>query len=103
MYVSDTFIKKFKFDQKFKTNASDIAIPFLWIGLHTLSRNAFSKSVLPYFLISVFLLGMGIAGFMAYMYGEINYKKFLKLFWRMTFVMTIFLYCILIIANIFVG
>jgi hypothetical protein len=46
---------------------------------------------------------MGIAGFMAYMYGEINYKKFLKLFWRMTFVMTIFLYCILIIANIFVG
>jgi hypothetical protein len=103
MYVSDTFIKKFKFDRKIKANASDIAIPFLFVGLHALSKNAFSESILPYFLISVFLLGMGIAGFMAYIYGEIDYKKFLKLFWRMTFVMTFFLYFILIIANVFVG
>jgi hypothetical protein len=103
MYVSDTFIKKFKLDKKIKANASDVAIPFLFVGLHALSRNAFSESVLPYFFISIFLLGMGIAGFMAYIYEEIDYKKFLKLFWRMTFVMTLFLYSILIIANVFAG
>jgi hypothetical protein len=99
MYVSGIFIKKFKFDKKIKANASDIATPFLFVGLHALSKKAFFESVLPYFFISIFLLGMGIAGFMAYMHGEINYKKFLKLFWRMTFIITALIYLIFAIIN----
>ncbi|MDR3156317.1 MAG: DUF3397 domain-containing protein [Lactobacillales bacterium] len=103
VYSFNLIIEKWKWAKKKKITAPDLATPLLFIGLNSLSKNAFSNSVLPYFLISVLLLGMAITGFMAYIYGEINYKKFIKLFWRIIFVFTVFIYLIFIIANFIVA
>lgn len=103
IYLFNLIIEKWKWAKEKKIAAQDLATPLLFIGLHSLSKNAFSNSVLPYFLISVLLLGMVITGFMAYVYGEINYKKFIKLFWRITFVFTALIYLTFIIVNFIVA
>jgi hypothetical protein len=99
IYSSKILLEKWKWASKKKLAASDLATPLLFIGLHGLSKNVFSNSVLPYFLISVLLLGITITGFLAYTYGEIKYKQFIKLFWRMTFVFTAIIYLIFVIVD----
>lgn len=62
-----------------------MAIPFLWGGMHALSRNTATISILPFFFISVLLLGICIAIFQAYYYEEIIYSRYFKMTWRLVF------------------
>ncbi|NTR79822.1 DUF3397 domain-containing protein, partial [Enterococcus faecium] len=68
--------------------------------MHALSRNTATISILPFFFISVLLLGICIAIFQAYYYEEIIYSRYFKMTWRLVFLLTIVLYAVLIIVNI---
>ena len=57
----------------------------LFIGIHELSKDSYDESIMPYFVISILLLGVAVALFQAYYYGEILYRRYFKMFWRLTF------------------
>ncbi|WP_393968525.1 DUF3397 domain-containing protein [Enterococcus thailandicus] len=93
-------VRIFALNRRFNLKAPDLSVPFLWAGMHELSRNMGTISVLPFFIISVLLLGICIAVFQAYYYEEIVYSRYLKMTWRLTFLLTIILYLVLIVFNI---
>ncbi|MDR0922667.1 MAG: DUF3397 domain-containing protein [Lactobacillales bacterium] len=99
LFASNYLVTTFKLQERFKIKAPDVAVLLLFIGLHALSENIFHSSVLPYYIISIFLLGISVAVFQGYFYEEINYARFFKMFWRMTFLMTMLLYVIFIILS----
>ena len=82
-------VKLFSLNRRFKIKAPDLAIPFLWGGMHALSRNTATISILLFFFISVLLLGICIAIFQAYYYEEIIYSRYFKMTWRLVFLLTI--------------
>lgn len=77
-----------------------MSIPFLFLGLNELSKDSYNQSIVPYLIISVLLLGICVALFQAYYYGEILYGRYFKMFWRLTFLLTLLLYVLLILLNI---
>ena len=87
-------------NERWKIKAPDLAIPFLFIGIHELSKDSYDESIMPYFVISILLLGVAVALFQAYYYGEILYRRYFKMFWRLTFLLTFVLYVLLILLNI---
>ena len=80
--------------------ACDLAVPFLVIGIHQLSKNTFEQSITPYYLISILLLGILLAVFQAYYYEEIQYGRYIKMYWRSIFLFTLIFHVVLIILNI---
>ena len=44
--------------ERFGLKAPDLAVPFLVIGIHQLSKITFEQSITPYYLISILLLGI---------------------------------------------
>lgn len=100
LFAANYLVTTFALTKRLKIKAPDLAVPFLFLGLHQLSRNTFTHSVLPYFLISILLLGIGVAIFHAYYYGEILYGRYVKMFWRLVFLLSMVLYLVLIVLNI---
>lgn len=100
LFAANFLVTTFALNKRLKIKAPDLAVPFLFLGLHQLSRNTFTHSVLPYFLISILLLGIGVAIFHAYYYGEILYGRYAKMFWRLVFLLSMVLYLVLIVLNI---
>lgn len=78
----------------------DLLVPFLILGIHILSELTYSFSLLPYFLIFIFSLGIVILLIIAVKKGEILYKSFLKTYWRFVFISSIVAYYGLVVANI---
>jgi len=76
-------------------------IPFLIIGIHILSMLTYEFSLIPYFLIFIFSLGIILLVWTAVKKGEILYKSFFKMYWRFVFISSIFTYYGLVLANIF--
>ncbi len=100
LFGCNFLVKLFSLDRRFKIKAPDLAVPFLWGGMHALSRNMATFSFLPFFMISMLLMAMCIAVFQAYYYEEIIYSRYLKMTWRLAFLLTIVFYGLLIILNI---
>ncbi|EOL48928.1 DUF3397 domain-containing protein [Enterococcus phoeniculicola] len=100
LFACNFLVTTFSLTQRFKIKVPDISIPFLLIGLHELSRNTTSKSILPYFLISVLLLGILIAVFLAYYKGEIVYPRYFKMFWRLVFLLSMVVYILVVLISI---
>jgi hypothetical protein len=100
LFACNFLVSTFSLKQRFKIKAPDISIPFLFLGLHVLSKDSYNQSIVPYVIISVLLLGIGVALFQAYYYGEILYGRYFKMFWRVTFLLTLLLYVLLILFNI---
>ncbi|MFC6348495.1 DUF3397 domain-containing protein [Vagococcus carniphilus] len=100
LFVSSLIIKKTSLERKHGVKAPDIATPFLLVGIHYLSRATFDESFLPYTLLIVLLVSMLIAVFQAYQFKEIKYKRYLKMVWRVVFLVTLLIYFLLIIASI---
>jgi len=100
LFACNYLVSTFSLTKRFKIKAPDIAIPFLFIGLHELSKDSYNQSIVPYVIISVLLLGIGVAFFQAYYYGEILYGRYFKMFWRLAFLLTLLLYILLILFNI---
>lgn len=101
LLISSIVVKKTKINIKYGVKAPDIATPFLLIGIHNLSKATFEESFLPYTLLIVLLVSMLIAVFQAYQYKEIRYKRYLKMVWRVTFLITLLIYFLLILVSIF--
>lgn len=97
---SDYLVTTFKLKQRFNLKTPDITVPFLVVGMHEISKSISSFSILPYFFLTILLLGIGVVVFQAYRYREIMYGRFFKMFWRLTFLLSILIYFVLIIASI---
>lgn len=100
LFGCNFLVKLFSLDRRFKIKAPDLAVPFLWGGMHALSRNMATYSFLPFFMISMLLMAICIAVFQAYYYDEIIYSRYLKMTWRLAFLLTIVFYGLLIVLNI---
>ncbi len=100
LFLSSIFVKKTKVNVKYGVKAPDVATPFLLVGIHNLSKSAFDESFLPYTLLIVLLVSMLIAVFQAYQFKEIKYKRYLKMVWRVTFLITLLIYNLLILVSI---
>lgn len=100
LFACNFLISTFSLTERFKIKAPDISVPFLFIGLNELSKNTYGQSIVPYMIISVLLLGICVALFQAYYYGEILYGRYFKMFWRLIFLLSIILYGLLILLNI---
>lgn len=98
--ASDYIVTTFKLKQRFNLKTPDITVPFLIVGMHEISKSISTFSILPYFLLSILLLGISVVVFQAYRYREIMYGRFFKMFWRLTFLLSVLVYFILIIASI---
>ncbi len=93
-------IQSFSLGKKYKLKTPDLATIPLFMGIHSISLDTFHVSAIPYLLILVFLLGVVVAVGQAQYFGDIQYKRYFKMFWRITFLFTIVLYICLIIFNI---
>lgn len=100
LFACNFIISTFSLTERYKVKAPDITIPFLLLGLNELSKNTYEKSIVPYLIISILLLGIGVAVFQAYYYGEIMYSRYFKMFWRLVFLLSMILYIVLILLNI---
>lgn len=100
LFGCNFLVKLFSLDRRFKIKAPDLAVPFLWGGMHALSRNMATFSFLPFFMISMLLMAICIAVFQAYYYDEIIYSRYLKMTWRLAFLLTIVFYGLMIVLNI---
>ena len=100
LFACNFIISTFSLTERFKVKAPDISVPFLFIGLNELSKDSYGHSIVPYMIISVLLLGICVAVFQAYYYGEILYGKYFKMFWRLVFILSLVLYLVLILLNI---
>ncbi|MEI5991272.1 DUF3397 domain-containing protein [Enterococcus crotali] len=100
LFACNFIISTFSLTERFKVKAPDISIPFLFIGLNELSKDSYGQSIVPYMVISVLLLGICVAVFQAYYYGEILYGRYFKMFWRLVFLFSLVLYGVLILLNI---
>ena len=98
--ASDYIVTTFKLKQRFNLKTPDITVPFLIVGMHEISKSISSFSILPFFLLTILLLGISVVVFQAYRYREIMYGRFFKMFWRLTFLLSVLVYFILIIASI---
>ncbi|MGX7352733.1 hypothetical protein RU97_GL002500 [Enterococcus canis] len=100
LFACNFLISTFSLTERFHIRTPDIATPFLLLGLHEVSRDTFAVSIVPYFLITILLVGIGVAVFHAYYYGDLEYRRFFKMFWRLTFLITLIVYLLMIILNI---
>ncbi len=90
----------FSLNKRFSIKAVDLTVPFLLFGIQKLSKMALGSSVLPYFLITLCLLGIGLAFFQAYFYDELEYRRFFKMYWRFAFLLCVILHIVLILLSI---
>ncbi len=100
MVGAQFLVETFHLKERFKIKAPDIAVPFLLIGVHEISKSFAPFSILPYVLLSICLLGIALVIFHAYRYREIVYGRFFKMFWRLTFLLTCLLYVVLIVMSL---
>lgn len=78
----------------------DLLVPFLILGIHILSELAYGFSLLPYFFIFIFSLGIVILLIVAVKKGEILYRSFFKTYWRFVFISSMITYYGLVVADI---
>ena len=100
LFGCNFLVKIFSLDRRFKIKAPDLAVPFFWGGMHALSHNSATVSFLPFFMISLLLMAICIAVFQAYYYDEIIYSRYLKMTWRLAFLLTSGFYVVLIVLNL---
>lgn len=98
--ASILLVRQFKLDEKYGVKAPDIATPFFFIGIHFVSKETLGHSFLPYVFLMIFLIGMIVAVLLAYQFHAIEYKRYFKVLWRITFLVTLMIYFLLIIGSI---
>lgn len=100
LFASNYIITTLSLQKRFRLKAPDIATPFLFMGLHEISKDSYGMSILPYFFISILLLGCIVLAFHFVYYKDIQYGRFFKMFWRLVFLLTIILYVVLSVLNL---
>lgn len=100
LFASAFVTSLFSLKKRYGIKAPDIAVPFLFIAIHRLSYLVFKESLFPYFLITISLLGIGLAFFHAYFYEEIDYSRYAKMYWRSVFLFSMVTQFILIVLSL---
>ncbi|GMA47629.1 DUF3397 domain-containing protein [Tetragenococcus muriaticus] len=93
-------VTAFSLKKRFRLKAVDLSVPFLLVGIHRLSSLSFRFSIFPYFLLTLFLLGIALAILHAYYFDAIDYRRFFRMYWRLVFLLTLLLYIVLIVFSI---
>lgn len=70
----------------------DIFTLFLILGLQTFSSRLTSISILPYYLLVISGLALVLLLLDLFYYHRFSYRGFLKLWWRVTFIITLLMY-----------
>lgn len=71
--------------------------PFLIVFTHFLTLQTTDSSIVPYEVISLMILGIGLTILSVIQQGEILYGRFFKLFWRVTDLLTIVVYLLALV------
>ncbi|MCL2113196.1 MAG: DUF3397 domain-containing protein [Streptococcaceae bacterium] len=104
VFIALVFIFKF-FKLRHITNRKlkipDVFTIFLILGMQIFSKNATSISVLPYYLLIISGLALVLLLLDLFYYKHFTYRRFLKLWWRITFFITFIIY-IGVIVMVFV-
>ncbi|HEL2051236.1 TPA: DUF3397 domain-containing protein [Streptococcus suis] len=95
--ISIIAVKFFRL-QKRGWNFADIAFPLYAIEFYLISDKAYYNSLLPQLVLALSLLAIGLCGFFLFRKKEFSYKRFFKVFWRASFILTFFMYLALVIA-----
>ncbi|MFC6202435.1 DUF3397 domain-containing protein [Lactiplantibacillus nangangensis] len=66
--------------------------PFLIVFTHFLTLQATDSSIVPYEVISLMIMGIGLTLLTVIQQGEILFGRFFKLYWRVTDLLTIVIY-----------
>ena len=86
--------------KRYAIKALDLTVPLIFYSIHQVSVLTFNESIFPYFLITICLLGIGLAFFQAYFYEEIIYKRYFKMFWRSVFLFSLLTHFIIVILSL---
>lgn len=100
LFGAQFIVTFFQLKRKFNLKAPDIATFFLIFGFHQLSLEVLGTTLLAYYFMSIILLAIGLAFVHTYFFDEINYQRFFKMYWRMVFLFTLFIYILLIIVSL---
>lgn len=100
LFASNFLVTTFHLKQRFKIKVPDITVPFLFVGIHEISKYMNPTSYLPYVLLTILILGMIVVIYQARRHREIFYRRFIKVFWRMAFLISSLAYLLLIVASI---
>lgn len=79
-------------------NFADIAFPLYAFEFYLISDRIYYSSLLPHLLLALSFLSMGLCAFFLFRKKEFSYKRFFKVFWRASFILTFFMYLALVIA-----
>ncbi|HEO6845787.1 TPA: DUF3397 domain-containing protein, partial [Streptococcus agalactiae] len=88
---SQVLVKIFKL-KKFNIMFPDIAFPIFVFLIPLISSSLLKQNLLPYYLILISLLAIGITIKLLRTKTLFSYKRFLKLFWRSGFILTFLFY-----------
>lgn len=86
--------------KRYAIKALDLTVPLIFYSIHQVSLLTFNESIFPYFLITICLLGIGLAFFQAYFYEEIIYKRYFKMFWRSVFLFSLLTHFIIVLLSL---
>ncbi|VDG20777.1 DUF3397 domain-containing protein [Lactiplantibacillus mudanjiangensis] len=78
----------------------DVWPPLLIIFTHFLTMQATESSIVPYEMLSLMILGIGITVLEVLQRGEILYGRFFRLYWRTCDLITILVYLIALVSYI---
>lgn len=78
-----------------KLKIPDVLTLFLILGIHLFSKNITSISILPYYLLIISGLALTLLLLDLFYYKRFTYRRFLKLWWRLTFIITLLIYIVL--------
>ncbi|HEM6392819.1 TPA: DUF3397 family protein [Streptococcus suis] len=95
--ISIIVVKVFKL-HRYGRNFADIAFPLYALEFYLISDRVYYSSLLPHLLLALSLLSMGLCAFFLFKKKEFSYKRFFKVFWRASFILTFFMYLALVIA-----
>ncbi len=85
--------------QQLRLKSIDIVTFFMAFGLHELSSLTFNRSIFPFWLIMAMLLAIGSGIYFVYYKKDFELNKVLKIFWRLTFLVTTVLYIVFVILS----
>lgn len=93
-YVVTTVLRLKRFGILF----TDLATPILAIDIFLIARQCLDSSVFFYYTMCLALLAIGLVGRFFKKNIVFSYRRFLKLFWRLAFLLTFAFYLIMVLV-----
>lgn len=95
--ISIILVKLFRL-QKRGWNFADLAFPLFAFEFYLISDKVYYSSLLPHLVLALAILAFGLCLFFLLKKRDFTYKRFFKVFWRASFILTFLMYLALVIA-----